>query len=118
MRVSGLDKDNDWRFGRGLAVYISDAEAVRQNVSTRLKSFASDWFLDTDANIDWIDLLGRRNTKDEILRAVERVTLGTEGVTTITRLDIDVKTSQRTATIMLSFGTIFDVDFNDQEIAI
>lgn len=117
MRVSGLDKDGDWRFGRGLAVYIKDAEAVRQNVATRLKSFRTDWFLDTDANIDWIDLLGRRNTRDEILREVERVTLATEGVTTITQLDIDVKTSARTATIMLSFGTIFDVDFTE-EIAI
>lgn len=118
MRVSGLDKDGDWRFGRGLAVYASNADAVRQNVVTRLKSFASDWFLDTDANIDWIDLLGRRNTRDEILRAVERVTLATEGVTTINRLEIDVKTSERTATILLSFGTIFDVDFDELEIAI
>lgn len=111
MRVSGLDSNNDWRFGRGLAVYIKDADAVRQNVATRLKSFASDWFLDTSANIDWIDLLGRRGTQDTILREVERVTLATEGVTTITQLLIEVKTSARTATILLSFGTIFDVDF-------
>ena len=114
MRVSGLDSDGDWRFGRGLAAYISSAAAVRQNVVTRLKSFASDWFLDTDANIDWIDLLGRRNTKEEILRAVERTTLATEGVTTITRLDIEVKTSSREATILLTFGTIFDVEFNEE----
>ena len=114
MRVSGLDSDNDWRFGRGLAVYISNAEAVRQNVVTRIRSFASDWFLDTAANIDWIDLLGRRNTRDEIMREVERVTLATEGVTIITRLEIDVKTSTREAAIMLSFGTIFDVDFEEE----
>ena len=114
MRVSGLDSNNDWRFGRGLAVYISNAPAVRQNVVTRLKSFASDWFLDTNANIDWIDLLGRRGTRDEILREVERVTLATEGVTTITKLDIEVKTSSREASIMLSFGTIFDVDFEEE----
>lgn len=114
MRVSGLDSDNDWRFGRGLAVYISNAAAVRQNVVTRLKSFTSDWFLDTDANIDWIDLLGRRGTREEILRDVERVTLATEGVTTITKLDIDVKTSTREASIMLAFGTIFDVDFEEE----
>lgn len=114
MRVSGLDTDGDWRFGRGLAVYISNAAAVRQNVVTRLKSFASDWFLDTGANIDWIDLLGRRGTRDEILREVERVTLATEGVTTITKLDIEVKTSTREASIMLSFGTIFDVDFEEE----
>lgn len=114
MRVSGLDNDGDWRFGRGLAVYISRGDAVRQNVVTRLKSFRSDFFLDVDANIDWIDLLGRRETKEEILRAVERVTLSTEGVTTITKLDIEVKTSTRNAAIMLAFGTIFDDAFNEE----
>lgn len=117
MRVSGLDEDGDWRFGRGLAVYISRGDAIRQNVVTRLKSFRTDFFLDVDANIDWIDLLGRRDTKEEILRAVERVTLSTDGVTTISKLEIVVKTSTRKATIMLSFGTIFD-DTITEEITI
>lgn len=114
MRVSGLDEDGDWRFGRGLAVYISRSDAVRQNVVTRLRSFRTDFFLDVDANIDWIDLLGRRNTREEILRAVERVTLATDGVTTITQLDIEVKTSTRKATIMLTFGTIFDESITEE----
>lgn len=114
MRVSGLDEDGDWRFGRGLAVYISRSDAVRQNVVTRLRSFRTDFFLDVDANIDWIDLLGRKGTREEILRAVERVTLSTDGVTTITQLDIEVKTSTRKATIMLTFGTIFDESITEE----
>jgi len=114
MRVSGLDDNNDWRFGRGLASYITKAGAVRQNVVTRLKSFKTDFFLDVDANIDWIDLLGRRETRDEILRAVEATTLSTDGVTTITQLSIEAKTSTRAATILLSFGTIFDEEFTEE----
>ncbi len=114
MRVSGLDENNDWRFGRGRAVYVTRSEAIRQNVATRLKSFRTDFFLDTDACIDWIDLLGRKGTKDEILRNIERVTLATEGVTVITKLDIQVKTSTRNATILLSFGTIFDESITDE----
>lgn len=114
MRVSGLDEDGDWRFGRGLAVYISRSDAVRQNVVTRLRSFRTDFFLDVDANIDWIDLLGRKGTREEILRAVERVTLSTDGVTTINQLDIEVKTSTRKATIMLTFGTIFDESITEE----
>lgn len=114
MRVSGLDENNDWRFGRSKAAYITKSEAIRQNVATRLRSFATDFFLDTDACIDWIDLLGRRGTRDEIMRAVERVTLATDGVTTITSLDISVRTSDRKATIMLSFGTIFDESITDE----
>lgn len=118
MRVSGLDENGDWRFGRGLAVYISRADAVRQKVVTRLKSFKTDFFLDVDANIDWIDLLGRRETKEDVLREVERVTLSTDGVTVIARLEIEVKTSTRNATIMLSFGTIFDDEIISEEITI
>lgn len=114
MRVSGLDENNDWRFGRGRASYITRAEAIRQNVVTRIKSFRTDFFLDTDACIDWIDLLGRRDTKEEILRAVERTVLATDGVTTIINLQIEVKTSTRNATIMLSFGTIFDESITDE----
>jgi Tfp pilus assembly protein FimT len=114
MRVSGLDENNDWRFGRGKALYLTRSEAIRQNVVTRLKSFKTDFFLDTDANIDWIDLLGRKGTKDEILRNVERVTLATDGVTIITSLDIQLKTSTRNATIMLSFGTIFDESITEE----
>lgn len=114
MRVSGLDENNDWRFGRGKAAYITRAEAIRQNVATRIKSFATDFFLDTDACIDWIDLLGRRDTRDEIERAIERTVLATDGVTTITQLDVSVKTSTRNATIMLSFGTIFDESITEE----
>lgn len=117
MRVSGLDENKDWRFGRGIAAYITRSEAVRQNVETRIKSFATDFFLDTDANIDWIDLLGRRDTQEEIKLAIERTTLATEGVTTVTRLELSVKTSTRNATIMLSFGTIFD-EIIESEISI
>lgn len=114
MRVSGLDENNDWRFGRGKAAYITRAEAIRQNVVTRIKSFATDFFLDTDACIDWIDLLGRRDTQDELSRAIESTVLATDGVTTITQLDISVKTSTRKATIMLSFGTIFDESITEE----
>lgn len=117
MQVSGLDQSGDWRFGRGQAIYIQRGEAVRQSVVTRIRSFASDFFLDIDACIDWIDLLGRLGTKDEILRQVERVTLATEGVTSITSLTIDAKPSTRTAVITLTFRTIFDDSFSE-EIAI
>lgn len=114
MRVSGLDEKGDWRFGRGKAAYITRVDAIRQNVTTRIKSFVTDFFLDTDACIDWIDLLGRRGTEGEILRAVERTVLATDGVTTINNLQIEVKTSTRNATIMLSYGTIFEQLIEDE----
>ena len=107
MRVSGLDSNDDWTFGRGKANYKTGSEAIRQNVKTRLKSFANDYFLDTDANIDWIGILGRKNNQTEILNEIERVTLSTNGVMQITELGVD-EISNRRAIIVVRFLTIFN----------
>lgn len=107
MRVAGLDSQNDWKFGRGKADYISNTKAIRQNVLTRLRSFANDFYLDTSANIDWVTILGEKNNRNTILKEVERVTLATEGVMQITQLDITTDTN-RYAIIQLRFVTVFD----------
>ena len=109
MKVSGLSKTGDWRFGRGRAVYVQDSDAIRQNVMTRIRSFAGDWFLDVTAGIDWIQLLGRPNSRNRILREVERITLATDGVVRITELGIDHNRANRRATIILSYDDIFGV---------
>jgi len=54
MRVSGLDSNRDWRFGKGRAVYKRNADAIAQNILTRLRSFLGDWYLDTEIGIDWL----------------------------------------------------------------
>lgn len=109
MKVAGLNKNNDWRFGRGRAVYVQDSAAIRQNVATRLRSFAGDWFLDVDANIPWIQLLGLRDSREQVLREVERVTLATEGVVRILHIDMEHDRQGRRAMITLSFEDIFNV---------
>lgn len=109
MKVSGLDRNNDWRFGRGLAVYVQDSDAIRQNVATRIRSFAGDWFLDVTANIPWIELLGRRDSREQVLREVERVTLSTEGVVRILHIEIEHNRRDRVAVITLGFEDIFNV---------
>lgn len=112
MRVSKLVND-DWTFGNGRANYAVNADAVRQNVKTRLRSFKNDWFLDIEANIDWITLNGMKNNRVRILREVERVTLNTNGVTTINTLEV-VKEENRHAVIKLAFSTIFDRTFEEE----
>lgn len=112
MRVSGLDSNGDWTFGRGRSSYKINGDAVRQNLQTRIKSFTDDWFLDTTANIDWITLLGNRKTDRQIEREVERVTLQTTGIASIEKLELIVDRVNREAVINLRvtdiFGTTFD----------
>ena len=95
MQVSGLDKNLDWRFGKGRAVYKTNAKAIEQNVQTRLRSFRGDWYLDVDAGVNWIELLGNPGTEKRIIRAVESTVLQTEGVISIQELKIIGRDSNR-----------------------
>ena len=106
MKVSRLI-NQDWTFGKGIANYVTDNNAINQNVSTRLKSFKNDWFLDTEANIDWLNILGNKNNQGVIESEVRRVVLETEGVLTIDSFNI-LEINNRNVTIEIEYTTIFD----------
>ena len=112
MRVAGLTTDNDWRFGSGKAAYKTKSAMVAQNVVTRIKSFQNDWFLDTRAHIDWLNLLGNRDNEAIILRELSRVILSTEGVTIIDTLELVSVDENRKATIRLKYTDIYSETFN------
>ena len=107
MRVSGLDKNLDWRFGKGRAVYKTNAKAIAQNVQTRLRSFREDWYLDVDAGVNWIELLGNLGTEKRIIRAVESTVLQTEGVISIQELKIIGRDSNRGVKIRIRYTDVF-----------
>jgi hypothetical protein len=107
MRVSGLDSNLDWRFGKGRAAYKRNADAIAQNILTRLRSFRGDWYLDVDAGVNWIELLGNPGTEKRIIRAVESTVLQTEGVISIQRLGIIRRNSNRGVTIELQYTDVF-----------
>ena len=107
MRVSGLDKDLDWRFGKGRAVYKRDSAAIAQSVLTRLRSFRGDWYLNVTFGINWIELLGNLGTENRLLRAVESTVLQTDGVISIQRLGIIRRNANRGVTIELQYTDVF-----------
>lgn len=107
MRVRRLN-GHDWTFGRGRADYVKDQAAIAQNIKTRLLSFKNDWFLDIDANIDWMNLLGQRGTEKIIENEVARVILTTSGVVRINSLSLQNK--ERSVIIEADITTIFGND--------
>ena len=112
--VSGLDDCNDWRFGKSLAQYKVDSNAVFQNVETRIRSFINDWFLDTATGIDWYTLLGNKGTETQILREIERVVLQTPNVRAIESLSVVSQDENRDAVISLEYTTLFDDTIQDE----
>ena len=107
MIVSGLDKNLDWRFGKGRAVYKRNADAIAQNILTRLRSFAGDWYLDTEAGVDWLTLLGNLGTEKRIMRAVESTVMQTGGVLSIQELKIIGRDSSRGVKIRIRYTDVF-----------
>ena len=108
MKVSGLTEDYDWTFGSGLASYKKDADAIQQNVTTRLKAFTNDWFLDMDNGVNWFELLGSRNNQDNIQRSIEKIVLQTEGVIAIKSLVI-TGINKRDITFKISYINVFNI---------
>ena len=107
MRVSGLDSNLDWRFGKGRAAYKRNADAIAQNILTRLRSFRGDWYLDVDAGVNWVELLGNPGTEKRIIRAVESTVLQTEGVISIQELKITGRDSTRGVKIRIRYTDVF-----------
>jgi len=105
MRTRSIDSSDDWTFGKGKANYITGTAAIAQNVKTRLRSFKNDWYLDTENGIDWLELLGNLNTRKRIIRAIERTILLTEGVVSVSKIEILSVNQNRKAT--------FDIDYTD-----
>jgi hypothetical protein len=113
MSVRSVTRGGDWTFGNGRGDYKKGSREIQQNVITRLRSFTSDWFLDTTEGIDWIQLLGERGTEAQIKREIERVTLQTSGVIAVSNIDIISRDSTRGVTIEISFTDVFNQTFDN-----
>ncbi len=108
MLISKLDNNGDWSFGRNLDDYIVGAEAIAQNIKTRVRSFANDWFLDITANIDWDTILGIKNNGEIIQQEIRRVVAGTQSVVNVREVYVTIG-ENRKASITLSYDDIYTV---------
>jgi hypothetical protein len=102
--VAKLD-NGDWTFGE----FLTGKNEIAQNVTTRIKSWANDWFLDEKANIDWGGLLGSTNPRalQTIKMEIIRVTKNTKGIVGINSVDIDLDRVSRELKIYLKYTDIY-----------
>lgn len=107
MRFRNVNDDGDWVFGKGRNSYLRGNEALMMNIKTRLLSFLNDCFFDTEAGIDWWNLLGGKDQK-ALLASIQRVVLRSSQVKRI--VDMQSRLNNRKFAITLS------VEFADGEI--
>lgn len=87
MITRAIDSENDWEFGTGKQDYLTEKDALPQNIKTRLQSFKGDCFFDLDAGVDWWAYLGTKN-QTALKNAIVKQILNTNGVQSVQEIDL------------------------------
>ena len=103
MRFRNLTIDGDWCFGKGRNSYLQNNEALMLNIKTRLLCFLGDCFFDTEAGIDWWNLLGGKNLKS-LLASIQRVVLRSSNVKRIVKLHYTLNNRVFAITLSVEFA--------------
>ena len=87
MLTRSIDGANDWNFGNGIQNYLSEKNAVGQNIKTRIQSFYRDCFFSPEDGIDWFTFLGSKN-QTGLKNSIAKTILNTTGVFSLDELRI------------------------------
>lgn len=112
MKVSRIDENGDWVFGRGEGNYATGNKAIEINIITKLRSFQNDWFLNILDYIDWYTLLSINNNEKLIKDAIATTVLNSQGVLFVNLVDIDYNRELRKITIKVKFVTIYNKELS------
>jgi len=110
--MRNLDENHDWTFGAGKNNYVSENLEIALNIKTRVLSFLGDCFFDTEAGIDWFNLLDYRY-QNRLENSVQDVILKTPGVTAINGVDMLIG-ADRNIRIQYDVQTIYSSSYTDE----
>ena len=108
MKVRRLDVGHDWTFGRGLANYALNSEAIAQCVKTALLSLRTDWFLDQTHGVDWFSYLRKTPNLIAMESELKSKVLAVEGVVRLVDFDISLDANTRECTVSVGYTDIFN----------
>ena len=106
MKTRALDINGDWQFGRGVQSYVTEKNALMQNVSTRLKQWKNNCFFAMTEGVDYQNYLDI-GTKNLLDLDIKRVILQTYGVLRISQFASTLENDSRELTVSATIETIF-----------
>lgn len=106
MKTRALDTTGDWSFGRGLQSYVTEKNALKQDISTRLKQWKGDCYFALNDGVDWNNYLDI-GTKELLDLDIKRVILQTGGVLRIATYSSTLNHSTRGVSIESNIDTVF-----------
>lgn len=116
MIVRALDADGDWTFGKSRADYLSNIDAVKQNIKTRLLEFLGDCFFNITAGINWLSFLGGSKNPPALNLSISSIILNTFGVTGIRQLSISL--INRNFSVNYEADTIYSITSDNFQISL
>ena len=108
MRLRATDTNGDWLFGKGQNDYKTNQDAITQDIGENLYAFKSDCFFNSNAGIDWFNLLSQKNTLALNL-AIATAILNTQGVTGL--LTLSGVLVNRVYEVSYQVSTVYSVSF-------
>jgi len=110
MIIRALDADHDWKFGKGKQSYLYTNEAINENIQTRLLEFVNDCFFNLSAGIEWIGLMSKKGTKEQIVLSCRAVILKSFGVVRVNSVEA-LLIDRRSLQISYNIDTIYTLRF-------
>ena len=108
MRYRALSSSGDYTFGQSQANFlVNSPAAVGQSVTTRLKLWLGEWFLNTKAGTPWLTQVLGKNTQSLYDTAIRTVVLQTFGVTSIDDYTSTLDTQKRSLAVSMTINTIY-----------
>jgi len=107
MIIRALDNNLDWTFGFGLSNYKENKDALAQDINSQLFLILNECFFDAASGIDWINLLGGKNS-NALNIAISTTLLNVSGVTGIRQASSNLD-ADRNFSLTYSVNTIYGV---------
>lgn len=110
MIIRKLDGSHDWMFGKGLANYAFNEDAISENIQTRIFSWLGDCFFAPDDGVDWksrLEIGQQVNLTNEIKVLIQQ----SEGVVGVNSVVLTFNGRTRLGTIVYNIDTIYSSGF-------
>lgn len=112
MIIRALDINHDWTFGKGKQNYKTAEAQIAEDVQTKLMCFLNDCFFDLEMGIDWITLMRRKSTQNQIALSCRALILKAEGVVRVNQLTVSFNATERRLLVRYSLDTIYTRNLN------
>jgi hypothetical protein len=98
----------DMMFGKNLDNFARNAQACAQNVTTKLRFFMGEWFLDQTYGTPWFQDIFKKPVNQPLSEAdIKAVIYSETGVNQILSFSFELDHASRQATIRVDLDTIY-----------